>query len=292
MRSGQTGKIVFFALALTLLLASVTLGACGSSSDSSSTGTGEGGLPSSLASGLKVGMDISFPPMEFYENGDKVAGVDPEVAEALADQLGVPLEIQNIGFESLVTSLQSNRISTIISAMKDTQERQQKLNMIDYFNTKMILLVKKGNPEGFTDLQSLCGHTAGQVAGTATILEVEKASEECESGSINILSFNRNSDVNVALLAGRVEANLDDAVSLEYVARTAEDGNAYETIEVPGIASGYMGIATEKSDPETTEAIAKAYKQILADGTLAKIYKKWHMPQAVPSSFLENEGTE
>jgi len=237
-------------------------------------------------------MDISYPPMEFYENGEELTGIDPAVAEAIAEKLGVPLEVQNIAFESLIPSLESNRISMIVSGMKDTPERQQKLNMIDYFQTTLALIVKKGNPDGITDLQTLCGHTSGQVSGTITVALVEEASKECKSGSIEVETFASNSAVNLAILAGRVDANLEDAVSLQYVAETAEGGNAYETIVQPDLGTEYFGIATVKAEPEVTDAIAKAYKELLEDGTLAKIYKKWGYSESLPSSFLENEGTE
>lgn len=295
-------KVSRFGIALVVVIASVSLAACGgssggsssdSSSEASSTGSEGAALPSSLSSGLKVGMDISYPPMEFYENGEEVTGIDPAVAEAIAEKLGVPLEIQNIAFESLIPSLESNRISMIISGMKDTPERQQKLNMIDYFETTLALIVKKGNPEGITNLKTLCGHSSGQVSGTITVALVEEASKECENGSsIKVETFASNSAVNLAILAGRVDANLEDGVSLEYVANTAEGGNAYETFPQPELGNEYFGIATVKDEPEVTEAIAKAYKEILEDGTLAKIYKKWGYSQSLPSSFLENEGTE
>jgi polar amino acid transport system substrate-binding protein len=291
-------KVSLVGVSLAVVIAAVALAACGgssssdSSSEASSTGSEGAALPSALSSGLKVGMDVSYPPMEFYENGDDLTGIDPAVAQAIADKLGVPLEVQNIAFESLIPSLESNRISVIISGMKDTPERQRKLNMIDYFQTTLALIVEKGNPEGITDLQTLCGHTAGQVSGTITVALVEDASKECESGSIKVETFATNSAVNLAILAGRVDANLEDAVSLEYVAETAEGGDAYEAIPQPDLGDEYFGIATNKDEPEVTEAIRNAYKEVLEDGTLAKIYKEWDSSESVPSSFIENEGTE
>ncbi len=275
------------------------LAACGSSSDddgSTSAGTGAAtagiAVPDELKSGLDVGMDVSYPPLEYYEQGDKLTGIDVEVAQAIADRLGVPLKVQNIGFDSLITSLAGGRVDMLISGMKDTPQRHQKINMIDYFQTSLALLVPKGNPKGITSLETLCGHTAGQVTGTVTKTAVEEASKRCANGSIKVLGFGSNADVNVALKAGRVDANLEDFVSLSYVARTSGGGNDYEAIPQKDLGTEYMGLGTLKSNPEVTDAVVAAYKAILADGTLARIYEKYGYPDSVPSGFIQNAGKD
>ncbi|MBS1869337.1 MAG: ABC transporter substrate-binding protein [Actinobacteria bacterium] len=285
-------RLLAAALALLVLPA---LAACGSSSGGGSTSAGStsaGKLPAQLADGLTVGMDISYPPMEYYVDGTKPTGIDPEVAKAIADRLGVPLKLQNIGFDSLITSLQGGRVDMIVSGLKDTPERHQKINMVDYFRTTLGLIVKHGNPLHITSLASLCGHTAGQVSGTVTLTAVQNASKDCQGAPIKVLTFASNSDINLALKAGRVDANLEDFVSLSYVAKTSGGGQDYDVVPQPQLGTEYFGIGTLKSQPEVTAAVAGAFKQLLDDGTIARIYRKYDQPEAVPAQFLQNAGKD
>jgi polar amino acid transport system substrate-binding protein len=258
----------------------------GCSSSSHDTGDKQSGLPSSLKDGLNVAMDVSYPPMEYYDNNN-IVGIDPDVAKALADRLGVPVHIDNIGFDSLISSLQANRADVLLSGMKDTPDRRERLNMIDYFKTNLALLVAENNPKNITDLASLCGKTAGQVTGTATLDQVTDASKKCPAGqTINVLGFGSNADVNAAIRAGRVDANLEDAVSLDFVVASG----GFSDIPQPQLGTEYFGMATLKSDNDTTNAIRNAYKSLLADGTIKSIYDKHHVTNAVPDSFMENQG--
>jgi polar amino acid transport system substrate-binding protein len=284
------------ALAVTALtLAAGALGACGSSSDTdaASSSTAAGAVPEQLRSGLRVGMDISYPPMEYFEEGQKPTGIDVDVATAIAKELGVPLKIQNIGFDSLISSLQAGRVDMLISGLQDTPERQQRLNLIDYFKTGYAFLVNDGNPKGITSLETLCGHTAGQVSGTVTLTAVQEASKKCSGSTIKVLSFGSSADVNLAIKAGRADANLDDTPALSYVAKTSGGGSDYDVVPQPDAgANRYSGIATLKSDAAVTQAIVGAYKKLLADGTIKAIYTKHGFPSSVPSQFLQNSGTD
>jgi polar amino acid transport system substrate-binding protein len=282
-----------------MTLAAGALGACGSSSGTDTASSSTAGastaaaVPDKLRSGLRVGMDISYPPMEYFEEGQKPTGIDVEVATAIAKQLGVPIKIQNIGFDSLISSLQAGRVDMLISGLQDTPKRQERLNLIDYFKTGYAFLVKKGNPKGITSLESLCGHTAGQVSGTVTLTAVQEASKKCSGSTIKVLSFGSSADVNLAIKAGRADANLDDTPALTYVAKTSGGGSDYDVVPQPDAGTNrYSGIATLKSDTAVTQAIVGAYKTLLANGTIKSIYTKHGYPSSVPAQFLQNSGTD
>jgi len=262
--------------AMALASALVLAGCAGSPGSGSETGPG-----AEKIAALRVGIDISYPPFEFMDKGEP-GGIDVEVAKALGDELGVPVKIENIGFDSLISSLQGGRVDVIISAMKDSKERHQRLNLIDYFKTGESLLVKRGNPKGITDLASLCGLKVGQVSGTVTLTALEKASKKCQDKPIEVLPFGSNADVNVALKSDRIDANLEDDASLRYVAKTSGDGRDFEVIPQKSRGDTHFGIGTLKNDTEKTEAIRTAYSQVLNSGKLSEIYKKWDTPMRFP----------
>ncbi|MCP6188330.1 transporter substrate-binding domain-containing protein, partial [Klebsiella pneumoniae] len=82
----------------------------------------------------RVGSDIAYAPMEYYDtDGTTVLGFDKELTDLLAEQLGVNFEWNNAVFDSLITQLTSERIDIAISGMSDTAERQQQIDFVDYY---------------------------------------------------------------------------------------------------------------------------------------------------------------
>lgn len=105
---------------------------------------------------IKVGTDATYAPMEFTEGG-KIVGVDPDVAAALAKQLGVQFKFESGTFDTLIGSMQTGRSDLVMSSLTDTKARQEGLDdkgaktgagvdFVDYFSASTGILVKKGNP--------------------------------------------------------------------------------------------------------------------------------------------------
>src|SRR2546422_5268527 len=83
---------------------------------------------------IKVASDIPYPPMEMFDENQKLTGLDYDLAQALGAKLGVRLELQTQAFESIIPSLQSGKNDIIMSGMNDTAERQETLDFVDYFH--------------------------------------------------------------------------------------------------------------------------------------------------------------
>lgn len=78
---------------------------------------------------LTVGLSADYPPYEFHQTidgKDKVVGFDVSIAEKIAKDLDVKLEIKEMNFDSLLGSLKTGKIDMIISGMSPTPERQKK----------------------------------------------------------------------------------------------------------------------------------------------------------------------
>lgn len=106
---------------------------------------------------LKVGMDLRFPPFETEVDGDP-AGISVDVANALGEYLGRPVEIINTNFGSLIISLNSGEIDIIIASMSNTPERAEAINFSDtYFYFKIPSLVNRQFAEanGITENSSI-----------------------------------------------------------------------------------------------------------------------------------------
>jgi ABC-type amino acid transport substrate-binding protein len=109
--------------------------------------------------------DTTYPPMESLENG-KPVGADVDIANAVAQLLGEKAQIITTGFDLIIPALQQNKCDAIISALTDTQERAKQVDFADYITVGALLMVKKGNPAGISDLASLSGKTVAVEAAT------------------------------------------------------------------------------------------------------------------------------
>jgi polar amino acid transport system substrate-binding protein len=124
-------KYRLLALALFLCSAAVLLTGCGEKPDGR----------------LIVGMELAYPPFEMTDPHGHPAGVSVDLANALGQYLGQPVEIQNTAFAGLIPSLQTHKIDLIISSMTATPERARTIAFSDpYLKTGLCLLVAKNSP--------------------------------------------------------------------------------------------------------------------------------------------------
>ncbi len=95
---------------------------------------------------LVVGMELAYPPFEMRDEKGEPAGVSIDLARALGEQLGRPVEIQNLPFDGLIPALKTGRIDLIISSMTATPERANSIDFSDsYLSTGLCLLVRAGS---------------------------------------------------------------------------------------------------------------------------------------------------
>ena len=107
---------------------------------------------------LRVGMDLRYPPFETETSAGEPLGISVDVALALGEFLGRPVEIVNTNFASLIPSLNSGEIDIIIASMSNTPERAEAINFSEtYFYFKLPTLVNRAFAEanGITESSSV-----------------------------------------------------------------------------------------------------------------------------------------
>lgn len=237
---------------------------------------------------LAVGSDIAYPPVESFDtDGTTPIGIDPDIAKALGEKLGVKLELRNQTFDGLITSLTSKRIDVIMSAMSDTKKRQAKIDFVDYFTAGTSIMVKKGNPEGIKSLDDFCGKTIAIQRGTTQddVAEAQKA--KCGSKKLTILKFDTDPEALLQVKQGRAVADMNDFPVAAY---NASKSNDYEVVGEQ-IEAGPYGIGVRKEDTQLREALQKALQAIIDDGTYGKILQKWNVTQGAVKTATINAGT-
>lgn len=93
---------------------------------------------------LKVGMDLQYPPFETFDADNKPMGISVDVAQGLADELGLELEVVNMDFGNLITSLETGKIDIAIASMSITEEREKQVDFSNpYFYFKITGVMNK-----------------------------------------------------------------------------------------------------------------------------------------------------
>lgn len=240
-------KFVSLMLALLMVLSLV---ACGAKKDDSADAK------------LVVGTSADYAPFEFMypdESGNMVyGGIDISVAQYIADSMGKTMQVENMGFDYLLTSLQKGDFDMVIAAMEATEERTASADFSDPYYTDMppMILVKADAADSYKTLADFAGKSVG--AQTATT-KLDIISESMEGA--NAVSLQSVLDLVNELVSGKVDAIvLDGAVAQQY-AKDNKDLVVADASSELGTAQPYC-IAVAKGDPKgllpaINEAIAK-----------------------------------
>lgn len=161
---------------------------------------------------LVVGTAPGYPPFEFIKSNNgksEVVGADIDLANKVAEKLGVKLEIKTMDFDSLIPALVSDKIDMAITGMTPTEERKKSIDFSDiYFNgTNSIIVSKdfKGEVNDIDDLKKL--KIGVQKGSTQEIMVVEKLNAQNTKSLLNIpdlISDLKNGNIDVVIASTTV----------------------------------------------------------------------------------------
>jgi polar amino acid transport system substrate-binding protein len=276
----------------------LVLTSCGSSSDNP-TVAGPSSTAAPLASlvpadikakgKLVVGSDIAYAPVEFKDDSGKVVGIDPDLAAAIGQQLGITLQFQNATFDGLITSLTSKRIDLIMSAMSDNKKRQASVDFVDYFSAGTSIIVAKGNPKKIASLDDFCGQTIALQRGTTQDDVATAQVAKCKTAGkpLKVLKYDTDPEALLQIKQNRAVADMNDFPVAAYTAKT---DSAFEVVGQQ-IGAGPYGLAVPKDQTALRDAIQKAVQALIDNGTYATILDKWQVTQGALKTATVNAGT-
>jgi polar amino acid transport system substrate-binding protein len=229
---------------------------------------------------LTWGAAATFPPFEYMQN-DKPVGFDVDLVAALAKQMNLESDIAQIAFAGLIPAIEGKRIDLIVSGMYINPQRTQVIDMVPYVYVGNQVVVREGNPKHITGKDGLCGFNVAAPVGTVFETTAKQVSTDCKTAGkpeISLLSLTGTVNCALALTQGRADAII---VSTPVVgALITETPGAYATAGAPWDTTTQMGIGVRKDNPALKDAVDKALKAIVADGTYAALIKKWNLPPA------------
>ncbi len=122
---------------------------------------------------LKVGMELSYAPMEFFDEFKKEAGVDVELGRALGRALGVDVAFVDMPFDALIGAVETGKVDVVLSAMAITEERSQRIDFVPYLAIGSGILVNRGNPLKIRKLKNLCGKIVAVQNATSQLTSLQ-----------------------------------------------------------------------------------------------------------------------
>jgi polar amino acid transport system substrate-binding protein len=227
---------------------------------------------------LRVGSSIGDPPSAYYPNGsDRApAGLDIDLADAVARVLGVRLDRQEASFESILPALGSGKYDVGTGNFGVTTERLKRIDFVTYVNDGQGFAVKKGSTAlkgKVTDLTQLCGLTVGTGAGTTFEATLEAEKGVCAKAGkkpYDVKVYSEDAAILTALQQGRIDVVMSTINGLRHQASQP----AAQTTFLGEYHRLDVGFAFKKGSP-LTKAFQAAVNELIEDGTYAEILAKW-----------------
>ena len=222
---------------------------------------------------LRMGTHATFPPYEYMDENNEVAGIDAEIAAAIADKLGMELDITDMAFESLIPALQAGTIDIVLAGMTVDPERAEQVNFTDTYATGVqVVIVPENsdiapveNEEGAMEVD-LTGKTIGVQTGTTGDLYCTD-----DYGQEFVKQFDNGPLAVAALMNGQVDCVvIDNEPAKNYVA-----ANEGLTILDTAFANEDYAAAIAKDNTELFEQVNTAIQELKADGTIQTIIEKY-----------------
>lgn len=201
--------------------------------------------------------NAAFPPFEYTANGE-VVGVDVDIAKAIAADLGVELEIQDMAFEGIVNAIKSGKGSIGVAGMSITEDRKKNVDFsVEYVKSKLFVLVAASETE-ITSPDNLTGMTIGVQTGTTS----DVFASDVEGAEIS--RYGNFLDAATALMSGKVRAIVVDELTSDEILAANPD---LIRLADP-LAEEAYAICVQKGNASLLEAVNTTLTRLLEEGKI------------------------
>lgn len=212
---------------------------------------------------LVMATNAEFPPYEFHE-GDKIVGIDVEICQAIADELGKELVIEDMAFDSVITSVYTGKADLGAAGLTITEDRLKNINFSDpYATAAQVIIIKEDSDIASPD--DLVGKTIGVQLGTTGDIYAE----DIEDATLE--RYNKGFEAVQALLQGKIDAVIiDNEPAKVYVSQN-------EGLKIVDEAFTYeeYAIAIAKDNTKLLDDVNAAIKKLKDSGKLDEIVAKY-----------------
>ena len=278
-------KITALLLGTAMML---SLAACGSSASvSESTASSEASSTSEAASTeasaetagelttvnagkLTMSTNAAFPPYEMTDDNGNYVGIDIEVAQAIADKLGLELQVDDMDFDAALLAAQSGKSDMVMAGVTVTEERQTVMDFSNTYATGIQVVIVPEDSD-IASIDDMTGKMIGVQRGTTGDLYCSASVEDGGFGEENVTPYDNGLTAVQALLNGQVDCVvIDNAPAQEFV-----EANPGLKILDTEYANEDYAIGVAKGNTALLDAINGALEELQADGTVQSIVDKY-----------------
>ena len=217
---------------------------------------------------LKMGTNAYFQPYEFYE-GDKIVGIDAEIAAAIAEKLDMELVIEDMQFDSILTAVQTGSVDFGMAGMTVTEKRLESVNFTSSYATGVqSIIVKEGSP--ITTVDDLYAEGAAYKVGVQLGTTGDIYASD-DFGADNVSPFANGNEAVMALNGGAVDCVIIDNQPAKALVAENEGLVILET----AYADEEYAICVAKENEELLFNLNAAIEELIADGTVDAIVAKY-----------------
>ena len=217
---------------------------------------------------LTMATNAYFRPYEYYE-GDKIVGIDAEIAEAIAEKLELELVIEDMEFNSIITAVQSGAVDMGVAGMTVTEERLESVNFSSsYANGVQSIIVKEGS--AITTVDDLYADGAAYKVGVQLATTGDTYSTD-DFGEENVVRYSNGNEAVLGLKGGDVDCVIIDNEPAKALVAENEGLVILET----AYADEDYAICVAKENEELLAALNTAIEELIADGTVDAIVAKY-----------------
>ena len=270
------------AMAVVMALGLSACGGSNSAASSSAAGSVSGSASGSVSNGdaafttvtpgkLTMSTNASFPPYEMVADDGSFEGIDVEVAGAIAEKLGLELQVDDMGFDAALQAAQTGKSDMVMAGVTITEERQAVMDFSNsYANGVQVVIVKEDSPiQTVDDLAN--ANMIGCQMGTTGYIYCSDTVENGGFGEDHVTPYDDGAAAVQALMNGQVDAVvIDNMPAQSYVAANPGlkilDGEFTNEDYAIGVAKGNTALL---------DAINGALEELTADGTIQSIVDKY-----------------
>ena len=218
---------------------------------------------------LIMSTNAAFPPYEMTTDDGGFAGIDVEIAQAIADKLGLELVIDDMDFDSALLAVQQGKSDIVMAGVSVTADRQKVMEFSTSYATGIqVVIVKEGSD---VTMDNLGEKMIGTQRGTTGYIYASDTPENGGYGEDHVVAYDNGASAVQALMNGQVDCVIiDKAPAQEYV-----KANAGLTLLEGSWVEEQYAIGIDKGNTELLEKVNKALAELTADGTIQKIIDKY-----------------
>lgn len=259
-------KIAAMAMAIGMV---ASLAACGNTS--SKQEGDDSGLKTVESGKLHMSTNAQFPPYEMTTDDGGFEGIDVEVAQAIAEKLGLELVIDDMGFDAALTAVQTGQSDMAMAGITVNDERLAVMDFSDSYATGVqVIIVKEDSPiQTVDDLAN--AKMIGTQKGTTGYIFCSDTPENGGYGEDHVTAYDSGALAVMALMNDQVDAVVIDN---EPAKAFVEANEGLKILDTEFAVEDYA-IGVDKGNTQLLDAINGALKELIADGTVQSIVDKY-----------------